>query len=93
MELHEALKKVRSREDFTAFLGLLAKDYSANPGEWENGSVELYLEGVQSWVEDMDGYYENLKRPAPQNIDWSFIAGILYAGKKYTNEQGSRPHK
>lgn len=83
MELHKELKKVGSREEFTAFLGLLAKDYRTHPQEWENGSVESLLEGIQSWVEDMDGYYENMNVPMPKEIDWHFIATLFYAGKLY----------
>ncbi|WNS46589.1 hypothetical protein [Paenibacillus sp. MMS20-IR301] len=83
MELHEALNKVRDREQFTEFIGLLAKDHSINSGEWENNSVEAFLEAIKSWVEDMDGYYDNNKLPLPQNINWNFIATLFYAGKLY----------
>jgi hypothetical protein len=83
MELYKEVKNVSAKEDFLKFLGMLINDFKNNPDEWENKSVESFLEGMQSWVEDMEGYYENNNLPIPNNIDWGFFANVFYAGKIY----------
>ena len=42
-----------------------------------------YLESVVSWIEDMDGFYNNMGLNKPENIDWSFIATLFYVGRIY----------
>ena len=32
---------------------------------------------------DMDGYYKNLGKQMPEDINWDFIATLLYAGSVY----------
>ncbi|EFU1360097.1 hypothetical protein HUO97_004475, partial [Salmonella enterica] len=51
--------------------------------EWENKDLPSYFESMASWVEDMDGYYLNQKLPAPENVNWTFIADILMAARVY----------
>ena len=31
----------------------------------------------------MDGYYKNMSKEEPQNIDWNFIAILIYVGGIY----------
>lgn len=83
MELYKEIAKVSSKEDFEKFLELLILDFKENQNEWENNTVESYLEGILSWVEDMDGYFENNNVEKPENINWNFLANILYAAKIY----------
>lgn len=83
MELYKEIKKVSDKDQFINFINLLLKDYKTNPSSWENKNIENFLEGINSWIEDMEGYYENNKLPIPQNVDWNFIANLFYAGKLY----------
>ena len=76
-------KSIKTREDFIEFMNLLAKDYQLNKETWENIDVKSYLESVESWVEDMDGYYDNMGLNMPEDIDWNFIATLFYVGKIY----------
>lgn len=48
-----------------------------------NTDIQSYLEGIASWVDEMEGYYKNVGKNAPQNIDWSFVATLFYVGKIY----------
>lgn len=77
------IENVKSKEDFISFINRLSKDNQINNDEWENKDILSYLEGVSSWVEDMDGYYKNMKLDVPINIDWRFIATLFYVGKIY----------
>lgn len=83
MELYKEIANVNSKEDFLKFISLLVNDFKNNQDEWENRTVEGYLEGIQSWIEDMEGYFENNNSPVPQNINWNFFANVLYAAKIY----------
>ena len=73
--------EISCKEDFLSFLAQLAADFQASPQEWENRTVDQYLEAVQSWVEDFSTSEYN-------DIDWSrveysIMARILYMGKLY----------
>jgi hypothetical protein len=83
--MYEALNKVESKEDFTEFINILMRDFKENPGEWEDHSkpVISYLESIKAWVQDMDGYYMNTRQDVPKDINWNFIATLLYVGKIY----------
>lgn len=83
MKINEMIENVKSKEDFISFINRLSKDNQINNDEWENKDILSYLEGVSSWVEDMDGYYKNMKLDVPINIDWRFIATLFYVGKIY----------
>ncbi|WP_214824118.1 DUF7660 family protein [Exiguobacterium algae] len=83
MELYKELEKVSDKEQFTKFISSLANDLKLKPDEWENSDIESFLQGVKSWVEDMEGYYENNNLPIPNDINWNFIATIFYVGKLY----------
>lgn len=81
--MNEALKNTQTREDLVKFIDRLINDINNNPDEWTGKTIRSYLESIQSWIEDMDGYYNNTKQNLPQNIDWNFIATLLYVGKIY----------
>ncbi|RPF43404.1 hypothetical protein EDD70_2368 [Hydrogenoanaerobacterium saccharovorans] len=81
--MNEILKNVKSKEDLLEFINVLIKDLNEKPEEWEDKPVMLYLESMQSWIEDMEGYYTNTKQDMPQDINWNFIATLLYVGKIY----------
>jgi hypothetical protein len=74
---------VKSKDDFIEFVGFLIRNLKANPADWENKTLDSYLEGIQSWTEDMDGYYINNNLPIPENINWKVFADILIAATIY----------
>lgn len=81
--MNEILKNVKSKEDLLEFINVLIKDLNEKPEEWEEKPVMSYLESMQSWIEDMEGYYINTKQDMPKDINWNFIATLLYVGKIY----------
>ena len=83
MQFSDSINEVKNKEDLVRFLDMLKEDKEKNNDEWENQDIESYLDGIASWIEDMEGYYKNLKKEEPQNIDWSFIATLFYVGKIY----------
>ncbi|MGK4330139.1 DUF7660 family protein [Lonsdalea quercina] len=74
---------VSSKDDLVKLISALARDFKENPDEWENKDLSSYLEAVASWIEDMDGYYENTNQPLPKDTNWKVFADILVAAKVY----------
>lgn len=80
MQLRQ-IEEISGREAFLAFLQELIADFRRNPEEWENKTVDLYLEAMLSWIVDYSSSEFN-------DIDWedlnySTMAKILYMGKLY----------
>jgi len=79
----EQIQNIRSKEDFIKFVGDLIVDLKTNPNNWENRNLGDYLEALQSWTEDMEGYYINTNLPVPENVSWKIFADILMAATMY----------
>ena len=62
----EEIKTIKTKQDFLNFIRLFIDDYSNNKEAWENRDIGSFLEGMESWVEDMEGYYENTNQPIPK---------------------------
>ncbi|MBR5371003.1 MAG: hypothetical protein IK130_02195 [Oscillospiraceae bacterium] len=77
MEKHiEMLGRIQSKADFLEFMQQFLKTA-------EDPAVRDYLEALTAWAADSDGYYQNAGKPIPENINWDFIAALLYAGSIY----------
>ncbi|WP_218147084.1 hypothetical protein [Paenibacillus sp. CF384] len=76
MQLHE----VSSKADLLRFLAALRKDLVTNKENWENPTLDMYLEAMQSWIQVMDGYYSDTYQTIPEQT-WKILADILYAAK------------
>lgn len=82
--MDDMIRKIEESTDMDAFLSFLNElilDFRRNPEEWENRTVDLYLEAVKSWMEDYSSSAFN-------DIDWrslsySTLARMLYMGKIY----------
>ena len=72
----EMLGKIKNKEDFIEFMRLYIPTTN-------NPSVRDFLDSLAAWVEDMDGYYNNIGKEIPMNINWDFVATLLYAGSIY----------
>lgn len=83
MDIHDMLSDVKTKDDLIAFIGALAEDSRTNTEEWENITISDYISSIQAWLNDMDGYYKNSDGDMPADIDWNFIAVLLYTGKIY----------
>jgi hypothetical protein len=79
----EQIQNIRSKEDFIKFIGDLIVDLKTNPNNWENKTLGDYLEALQSWTEDMEGYYINNNLPVPENVSWKIFADMLMAATMY----------
>ncbi|GEC92605.1 MULTISPECIES: DUF7660 family protein [Brevibacillus] len=78
MDILERAGTVESREDMVQFISHLVKDYQQNKKEWANISLEEFLSGMESWIEDCDNMLADL-----EGVDWNLFATILIAGSRY----------
>jgi molybdate-binding protein len=75
---------IENRASFINFLSLLRKDLTINSEEWGNITLEDFLEAMESYTEDIQGYYNNTN----QNVDadqasWKVFADILMGSRIY----------
>lgn len=83
MNFESVISAIKSKEDFMDFLVKLRNDKEDRSEEWENKELISYFDGICSWVDDMEGYFQNMHMDMPTNIDWGFIAVLFYVGKIY----------
>ena len=72
----EMLGSITTKEEFLHFMQLYTD-------ATQEASVKQYLEALTAWATDMEGNYQNAQKLVPENINWNFIATLLYAGSIY----------
>lgn len=83
MQLTEQVKQLKTREEFVAFVYAMVQDWREQRAQWENSSLDAYLEALAAWVQDMEGYYGNRGKPVPQQFTWENLGEILLAASVY----------
>lgn len=83
MNFNEEVEKIKSKQEFIFFIQELSKDFISDKKHWENHTIDNYLQSMAAWVEDMEGYYRNLKQKEPELKEWGMFAKILLAAKYY----------
>lgn len=81
--LHDQIKGIDSKEQLADFVAALLKDLESNQAEWENITLDSFLEAMESWIRSMDNYYKNTGQSAPVTPSWRTLADILYASRTY----------
>jgi hypothetical protein len=82
--LEEKVEKIQNKEDFVRFLQLYFRDFQMNRNNWENNSLEYFLEAMAAWVDDMDGFYKQEgKEFDPEKPTWKNFGEILLATRMY----------
>ncbi|MGK5511735.1 DUF7660 family protein [Brevibacillus formosus] len=73
MDLFEKCNKVDSKDELIQFIKALRHDLKDNPDEWENLSLDAFLEAMESWIEDtIDmGYLQD-------QAEWKSLANCLW---------------
>ena len=72
-----------TREDLARFTRALRDDLLAYEAQWENPTLERFLEAFASWCIDMPGYFASRGEPQPQQPDWRLVGRMLMAASKY----------
>lgn len=76
--------QVTDRKSFIEFLNLLRQDLLNDPGSWENNNLGSFLEALQAYAEDIQGYYNNTGIPVnADNPSWQVFADIFKGATMY----------
>jgi hypothetical protein len=77
------IEAIGSKDSLADFIAALRLDLETNPDEWENRTLDGFLDAMEAWVRAMDGFYKNTGQKMPETPDWRMFAHILYAAKIY----------
>ena len=84
MDFRKQVRTIRSREEFILFVWELLGEYKSNPNAWgANDSLELYIQGIASASQDIDGLYLNRDEAFPKQPSWRMLAEILWMATDY----------
>ena len=81
--MKDSVNKIVNRSDFLDFMNTYIQEFRKNGESWENHTLGDFLEGLVSWVEDMEGYYDNMDLPKPTDVNWGVFADMFMAAKMY----------
>jgi hypothetical protein len=82
--LIERGQAVKSKADFVGFAQSLLENLRAHPNEWENASIDHFLQGLVGFTQSMEGYYENMGVAVDlQHPEWKVFADMLLAARVY----------
>lgn len=75
---------IQTRDEFIEFISDVARDYELNGHNWENRDIRSYLEAIAAWLEDCDGYYQNVGPPRDVEVPhWQVFADAVSVGRVY----------
>ena len=75
---------VHSREDLLQVIVQMRDDLAgAGAHEWGNPNLERFLEALQGFLNDLDGYYANRGQQPPAQPDWALFATALVTATGY----------
>ena len=77
-------RKIQTRAELIAFIDDVIRDHDANGQNWENRDIRSYLEAMAAWLEDCDGYYQNVG--PSRDVDephWQIFADAVAAARVY----------
>ena len=83
MSTEDAAREVQTREDLAVFVQRLRADLLARSDEWENATLERFLEAFAAWCVDMPGYFADIGEPLPEQPNWHLVARMLSAAAVY----------
>lgn len=83
MIANKEIDSINTKEDLAEFLFGLRKDLIDNPGDWENQTLDRYLDAMESWIRVIDEYSKNTGDIEALSPSWRTFAKILSAAKIY----------
>ncbi|UVM49023.1 MULTISPECIES: hypothetical protein [unclassified Pseudomonas] len=77
------IDQVQTKEHLADFIGELKAELLRSPQEWENKTLEDFLEAMEAWVRVIDSYAKNMGDAEVLTPSWKTFAKILCAAKVY----------
>ena len=73
---------VDSARDLVAVITRLRSDLTEHADEWENSTLERFLDAMAAWLSAFPQSYINTGESTP-DPDWRFVADLLRAARVY----------
>ncbi|HTL33029.1 MAG TPA: hypothetical protein VL326_07885 [Kofleriaceae bacterium] len=83
MDIEERAETVSSREQFVAFLQAFEQDFRAYGANWENATLDSFVEALAAWTSVSDRYYANRGEQIANMSPWRIIADGFMAARIY----------
>lgn len=74
---------VTSRQDLAEHVRRLRSDLLKRSDQWENATLESYLESMAAWIEAAPHWYSNRGEEMPAEAEWAYFAQALSAAVVY----------
>ncbi|MFE0513842.1 hypothetical protein [Streptomyces sp. NPDC058964] len=65
------------------FIAHLRDDFVERGEQWENATLDRFLDALAGWIADSPGWYGNVHQEMPPDGDWTFFARALSAAVVY----------
>lgn len=73
-----------TKEEFIQFIDNLKMDFIENKEQWENKTIEDYLEAISRYTEDIQGYYLTTNQNIDlEKVNWKVFSDILKGSSIY----------
>lgn len=83
-DFEDGTENVLDKKSFTEFAREILQDCKSNSYNWTNNNLYDFIDGIASYAEDIDGYYQNMKSLKSPNIPtWRIFAQILKGATQY----------
>lgn len=84
MDIYDYAEGINTKEDFEQFLKLLIQDLNDGESEWENNSLESFLDALYRFTKSIDEFYKNMDQDTDVSIPtWPMLAKMFLAAKVY----------
>jgi hypothetical protein len=81
--LNEMVQHVETHQDLAEFISAVQQYLHDEPKDWENPTLDRYLDAMSRWTESMDGFYKWRDEEMPENPSWKTFAMMLIAATMY----------
>jgi hypothetical protein len=76
--------QVESRADLAFFVESMVDDLKKHPEQWENTTLQDYLEALARYLHDLPGWCKNVEPSTnPETAQWSLFAVALSGAQIY----------
>ena len=72
--------KIQSREQFAVFVSGLLKELQERPEEWDNRSLEDFLEAMSAYATDVPGYLKDVRSSIDSEKPSRELFALIVAG-------------
>jgi hypothetical protein len=82
-DIDEIVESIDSREGLERITRLLLGDLRRNSDEWENPTLDRYLEALAEVISSAETIYKNMERKTPVEPSWRLFGELLLAARYY----------